>query len=318
VRFVRFRKNRGRGIRCRDNVIVQPRSRHSVRLVGSATALLLAVPLTTGCGSLLFDEGDQLAHRGAENVVAQIASHSDNTAEVTIEEMVAWWVPEGQVAAKPGLATIDALAWSGQIGHESTATIDVRIHVEVKARSSTAIGGRSNSAGEATVCSRLIWSRYEEAQRSEIPCPDTAAPPRPEPTARPELTEEDTARVAHILATTGELEAIDTALRDSFPEEYYRVDTELWNGETVVAVGIPAERECILIVRNLAGELSYPSYRRISLEPGETGCSTNLFTHPPFSGEAGVGAETRTWNTKTRTDDSAAPCSAGDVINLVQ
>lgn len=260
---------------------MHPRSRHRIRLIGAATALLLAAPLT-GCGSLFFDEGDQLAHRGAENVAAQIASHSDNTAEVTIEEMVVWWVPDGQVAAEPGLATIDALAWSGQIGHDSAATIDVRIHVEVEAHSSPTIGGRSHSAGEATVCYRLIWPRYEEAQRSEISCPDAAAPPRPEPVARPELTDEDTARVAHILATASGLEEIDAALHESFPEEYYRVDTDLWNGEIVVAVGIPAERECILIVRDVAGELSYPSYRRVSIEPGETGCATDLYTNPPL------------------------------------
>lgn len=281
AQFVRYREDRARGNPCRDNVIMQSRSRHRVRLIGTATALLFAVPLT-GCGSLFFDEGDQLAHRGAENVVAQIASHSDNTAEVTIEEMVAWWVPDGQFTAEPGLATTDALAWSGQIGHESTATIDVRVHVEVEAHSSPSIGGRSNSAGEATVCYRLIWERYGEADRSEIPCPDTAAPPRPEPATRPELTDEDTARVAHILATAGGFEAIDAALHDSFPEEYYLVDTDLWNGETVVAVGIPAERECILIVRDVAGELSYPPYRRVSLEPGETGCTTDLYTNPPF------------------------------------
>ena len=281
AQFVRYREDHGRGIRCRDNVTMQQRSRHPVRLIGAASALLVTATLT-GCGSLFFDEGDQLAHRGAHDVAARIGSYSDNTAEVTVEEMVAWWVPDGQVAAAPGLATVDALAWSGQIGHESTATIDVRIHVEVAAYSSPTIGGRSNSAGEATVCYRLVWPRYEQAQLSEISCPDTETPPRPEPAARPELTDEDTARVAHILTTASGLEAIDAALRDSFPEEYYRIGTDLWNGETVVAVGIPAERECILIVRDIAGELSYPSYRRVSLEPGETGCATDLYTNPPF------------------------------------
>lgn len=259
---------------------MQPRSRQCVRFLGAATALLVAAPLA-GCGSVFFNEGDQLAYRDAEKVAARISAHTDNTAKVTVEEMVTWWLPDGQKAAEHGLTTIDALAWSGHIGH-GTATIDMRISVEVEAHSSPSIGGRSNSAGEATVCYRLIWERYGEADRSEISCPDTAAPPRPEPVARPELTDEDTALVAHILATTSGLDAVDAALHDSFPEEYYRVDTDLWNGETVAAVGIPTERECILIVRNVAGELSYPSYRRVSLEPGETGCATDLYTNPPF------------------------------------
>lgn len=257
------------------------RPRRRVRFAGAAVLLLVGAPLA-GCTSLFFTDGDELARRGAESVAVQIGSHSDNTAAVTIEEMVTWWVPDGDVAVSHGLAVAEALAWSGQIGHESEATIDVRIHVDVAAHSSPTIGGRSNSAGEATVCYRLVWPRYFEARRSEIPCPDTTAPPRPEPPIRPELTDADTAEVARILATTDGLEAIETALHDAFPEEYIRIDTDLWNGETVVAVGIPAERECILVVRGEAGELSYPSYRRISLEPGETGCATDLYTNPPF------------------------------------
>jgi hypothetical protein len=238
--------------------------------------------LLAGCASLLFTEGDRLAIRGAEDVAKQIGSNRDNTAETTIEEMVMWWVPDGPVVAGAGLAIVEALAWSGQIGPDSEATIDVRIHVEVDAYSSPSIGGKSNSAGEVTVCYRLLWQPYEEASRSEISCPEAPAPPRPEVTARPALTEEDTARVAHILATVSALDAIDAALHEAFPHEYYRIDSELWNGETVVALGIPSERECILIVRNDAGELSYPTYRRISLEPGETGCATDLYTNPPF------------------------------------
>lgn len=251
------------------------------RTAGAAVLLLVAAPLG-GCASPFFTEGDELARRGAESVAERIGSHSDNTGEVTIEEMVTWWVPDSDVGDSPGRATVEALAWSGQIGHESEATIDLRIHVDVAAHSSPTIGGRSNSAGEATVCYRLVWPRYDEARRSEIPCPDTAAPPRPELPDRPELTSEDAARVAHILATTDELGAVQAALRDAFPEDYIRIDTDLWNGETVVAVGIPAERECILVVRDEAGGLTYPSYDRISLEPGEMGCATALYTSPPF------------------------------------
>lgn len=187
--------------------------------------------------------------------------------------MVSWWVPEG----------VEALAWSGQIGRDSEATIDVRIHVEVAAYTSPNIGGRSNSAGEATVCYRLVWPQYYEATRSEISCPaDTVAPPRPQPRARPQLTEHDAVRVAEILSAESDLDALESALHDAFPDDYIRIDTAYWNGETVVAVGIPAERECILVVRDDAGELFYPSYRPISLEPGETGCATELYTNPPL------------------------------------
>lgn len=261
---------------------MHPRRGRRICRVSAALAVLLALPLT-GCASLFFTEGDQLATRAAQNVAAQIGSHRDNTAETTIEEMVVGWVPDGPVAAEPaGLATVDALAWSGQIGPQSEATIDVRIHVAVEAYSSPSIGGGSNSAGETTVCYRLVWPPYEEASRTEIPCPGTAAPARPELIAGPELTDEDTARVAQILQNITEVPAIEAALYEAFPDGYYRLETVMWNGETVVAVGIPAERECVLVVRGDAGELSYPSFRRISLEPGEMGCSTALYTDPPF------------------------------------
>ncbi|MGM1017118.1 MAG: hypothetical protein ACQEW8_06220 [Actinomycetota bacterium] len=255
-------------------------------LIGAAVPLLLAVALT-GCGSLSFNsfiEGDQLASRAAESVAAEIGSHTDNTGETTIEEMVVHWVPDHPTwAGSGGLATVDALTWSGQIGPESDATIDLRIHVEVEASGpSSMFGGRSNTAGEATVCFRLAWPPYEEATRSEIACPDAAAPPRPELPASPALTEDDTARVAQILTNASELNAIEAALREAFADGYYSLEAVSWDGEIVVAVGIPAERECILVVRDHAGELSYPPYRRISLEPGEMGCSTALYTDPPF------------------------------------
>lgn len=251
------------------------------RLLGATIALALTVPLG-GCGYLFVTEGDDFARQGAEAVAAQIGSRTDNTAGVSLEEMVAWWVPADPVTTADGWATVDALAWSGRIGDDSEATIDVRIHVEVEAASPSALGLSSHGAGEATACYRLVWPRYDEARRSEIPCPDGPAPARPAVPPRPELTDEDTARVTEILATTPDPTEIEPALRRAFPREYHRIETDQWKGETVVAVGIPAERECILVVRDAAGDLSYPSYRRVSLEPGELGCSTALYTNPPL------------------------------------
>src|SRR5690349_11770161 len=108
---------------------------HRARRITAAIVLLLAIPLA-GCSSLFFTDGDELARRGADSVAAQIGSHSDNTAEISVEDMVTWWVPDGDVPAGGyGMATVDALAWSGQIGSDSEATIDVRIHVVVEAHS---------------------------------------------------------------------------------------------------------------------------------------------------------------------------------------
>lgn len=261
---------------------MHPRFRHPVRLVGAAVVLLL-IASASGCAALFSSDGDDVARRGAVDVAEQIGAHSDNTAEVTVEEIVTWWVLEAPGVAAGG-AEVDALAWSGAIGSPGGASVDVRIHVEVGAYSSPTIGGRSHSAGAATVCYRLVWERYEQARRSEIPCPDAAPPPPPPPVLpeRPDLTAQDSARVAEILGSVSEVDAIDAALREAFPADDHRIEVTSWNGETVVAVGIPAERECILVVRSETGALSSPSYRRISLEPGEAGCTTALYTNPPF------------------------------------
>lgn len=252
------------------------RSRRFAFAAGFAVLVALT-PTLAGCG-LLFPSGNDVARAAAESAADQIGSHTDNTSTVTLLEMVAVWVPEGSIAAGEGSATAEPLAWSGEIGRDSEATIDVRIHATVQADQT--IGG--HGPGEATVCYRLVWPLYDEAKRTEISCPDTPAPPRPTPEPRPELTENDRAEVESILQANDDLADIEDALHAAFPEDYMQIQTELWNGETVVAVGIPAERECILIVRDQAGALSYPSYRQISLEPGETGCAPDLYTNPPF------------------------------------
>lgn len=241
---------------------------------------MLAATTLAGCAAL-FPDGDAHARNAIDDVVDGIAAHEDNTTEITLLEMVAWWVPEGPVHTSPGTVTVEPLTWSGAIGHETEATIEVRLHAEVEAYSPPTIGG-SYGAGEATRCVRFVWERYEQARRSDIPCPDGPAPPRPTPEPRPSFDADDRERAASVLAASSTPEEVDADLRAAFPEEYVTIETALWEGETVVAVGIPRERECILLVKDAAGVVREEGYRRISLEPGETGCSTSLYTSPPF------------------------------------
>ena len=74
---------RGDRLSLRDNLVMRPRTRPRVRAIGIAVAALLAVPLA-GCAALFFTDGDELAHRGAENIAAQIGSHTDNSRSAPI------------------------------------------------------------------------------------------------------------------------------------------------------------------------------------------------------------------------------------------
>ncbi|MHC2999364.1 hypothetical protein [Microbacterium sp. HJ5] len=243
-----------------------------LRAIAALTATVLLAAGLAGCADPFHADGDDLAQRAAAQIADDIGAHSDNTCEITLLEMVAHWVPED---------TAEPLAWEGAIC-DGGARIDVRIHVDVDAASSGTLFGRSQSAGEATRCFRLEWDRYDPARRSDIPCPDGPAPARPTPAPRPEFTAEDRSAVASIVSSTAELADIEAALREAYPQEHIRLDTQVFEGEIVVALGMPAERECILVVRNATGEVFFPDFRRISLEPGETGCATDLYTNPPF------------------------------------
>ncbi|MFG6445913.1 hypothetical protein ACFXQA_11655 [Microbacterium sp. P07] len=252
--------------------------------IGIPLALAAIVgALTVGCGVLqtISANGDDVARRNVEDIATQIAAHSDNKAEITVIEMVAFWVPSSSVGGE-GAVTVEPLAWSGQIGSDSTATIDVRIHAEVEAYSSPAIFGDSHGPGEATTCFRFVWPLYDEAARTEIPCPDGPAPIRPTPAPAPDLDDADRATVVAVLNSGVDAEEAGIALREAFPSPLVTIESVDWRGQMVVAVGIPEERECILAARDADGAVSFPSFRQISLEPGEGGCSTSLYTNPPL------------------------------------
>lgn len=249
-------------------------------IAGVAAALGLAL-LVSGCALMPSSDGDRRAENVAEQVAEQIGSHSANRPEITLLEMVAWWLPEGPISVGVGTAMVEPLAWSGESAG-SQATIDIRVIVDVPAKSTTTIFGQGQNAGSATHCYRLEWEQCEPALRFEIPCPETPAPPRPTPAPRPGLNELGRERVAEILTSYETAADVEWALHDAYPQEYIRIETEAAGGELVVSVGIPAERECIPLVRGEGGEISSPGFRRISLEPGEMGCSTKLYTASPF------------------------------------
>ena len=52
------------------------------------------------------------------------------------------------------------------------------------------------------------------------------------------------------------------------------------DGTLVAAVGVPPERDCVVVIRTPDGDTRRIGFDRAQLEPGETGCGTALYTRP--------------------------------------
>ena len=175
---------------------------------------------------------------------------------------------------------IEPVAWSGRTFGDEVTTIDVRFTATVAVRSAAGFGERGTTAGSATMCYRYVLQLYRYTQREQIDCPDVEQPPIPVPEVVPALPPDARQRIeTALLSATPESLASD--VRAAFPEEFIRVDATVHGGELVAAVGIPAERECLLAVRQVDGAINYPGYDPVWLEPGELGCSVALYTAPP-------------------------------------
>lgn len=75
-------------------------------------------------------------------------------------------------------------------------------------------------------------------------------------------------------------QTLTAAVRAAFPQEGFAVDTVTAGGTLVAAVGVPAERDCIVMIRTPDGATKMVAFDREQLEPGETGCRTALYTSP--------------------------------------
>ncbi|MFY1693629.1 hypothetical protein [Plantactinospora sp. WMMB782] len=177
-------------------------------------------------------------------------------------------------------AQLVPVEWSGRVGGSERATIDVRIVVTVDARPASGFDSGGNSAGRATRCYRYHLRMYRYTDHDEVDCPAVAAPPEPSASPIERLPDDAHDRLSKALRAATPA-TLGSAVRSAFPEAYVSVDVADHEGWLVAAVGVPAERDCLLLVRSPAGAIESPGYDRISLEPGELGCSTGLFVSPP-------------------------------------
>lgn len=172
------------------------------------------------------------------------------------------------------------LAWDGVVDSGAVATIDVRIRARVGAVTSTQIFGRSHSAGESERCYRFTVPLYDDVRRDDFACPTPAPAPLPTPSIDAELPADVEARLSAVLAGA-DARSLEDAVATAFPETELDIDTlATEDGELVAAVGIPLERECIVMVRHADDTVERVYFDRIQLEPGELGCDVRLYTSP--------------------------------------
>ncbi|RKN45520.1 hypothetical protein D7223_17205 [Micromonospora endolithica] len=185
-----------------------------------------------------------------------------------------------QEGAGDGTVGRELLAWSGRTAGSEQATIDVRFVAVVAARPGTSFGTRGHSAGRATRCYRYLLQLYRYTSYDEIDCPSVTTPAPPRAAPIPKLPDDGRERLTAALRTATP-DTLAGAVRAAFPAEHITVDTTTHEGALVAAVGVPAERDCLLMVRTPDGKITSPGYDRIWLEPGETGCKTGLYVSPP-------------------------------------
>lgn len=257
---------------------------------------MLLVPFATACSPTLIRDGNVIAEERLAEVAEDLESTLGRPHRLARDAswLAATHLPPvntgggtDAVDSSTGSPSVLARAvdWRGDTGDPGGAVIEVRIEVRVPARQSGSLGGARNSAGAAVACIRY-HRVMQEVTRSEIPCVDESqlpAPPVAEP--YPALPPDAGDTVERILATTTP-ETAGHALRADFTTElltaeHLVVEVAEHDGRLIVAVGVPAERQCVVAAREPDGSVSRPGFRSIWLEPGELGCTTRLVTAPP-------------------------------------
>ncbi|MFM9917979.1 hypothetical protein [Lacisediminihabitans sp. H27-G8] len=263
--------------------------RDSRKIVGVTLALTTVVSvLLTGC--VLQSEGDRRASdlitALSEKFGSEITPPEINTRDA--EYLVATSLPAYQSAsAGAPSVTVAPLKWSGSTGTGNGAQIELEFHVEVPSHAATSIGDSSYQAGSSTRCfhyAAIGFRYYDTLSVHEILCPPGEPRAIPSPRPLPALPADADTRLTDVLTSTtaGSLTA---DVRRAFPQKFIRIEsTEVTTGpktgELVVAIGVPAQFDCMVGVRGASGVTIIPSFDRIQLMPGEEGCTPQLYINP--------------------------------------
>ncbi|MET8120601.1 hypothetical protein [Micromonospora sp. NPDC005189] len=243
----------------------------------SALTVVVACLMLSGCAE--YRDGDSMARDIAASEAERLDDDLGHRNRVRDAEQIA----ATEISEAEGSSSTvrrEPLAWSGRTAGSERATIDVRFAVTVAEDSGTSFGDLGNSAGQATRCYRYLLELYRYTSYEEIDCPSVASPPAPSAAPIPALPDDARDRLSTALRTATP-DTLAGAVRAAFPEKHIKVDTVTHEGALVAAVGVPAERDCLLLVRTPGGAIESPGYDAIWLEPGEMGCRTGLYVSPP-------------------------------------
>jgi hypothetical protein len=246
-----------------------------------AAAIAFVLLSLTGCTA----SGDSVARDQADQTAATIGK--DLTPPV-IRSRPATTLA-GEVLTDPaansdndGIRTaVETLAWAGDSGNPSGARIDIRVTVRVDEKDAVDVGQPDRLPGSAVRCWRLTvfgFRSFDTLHRDEIDCPTT--PGRVPPNVPiPTLPADTQQRLSAALATATDTD-LDQVVHAAFPEAGLTLDTGSRAGELVATVGIPNERRCVLGVRHSDGTVQVGQPSGVQLEPGETGCTVQLYFAP--------------------------------------
>ncbi|MGC5289880.1 hypothetical protein [Micromonospora sp. DT231] len=242
-----------------------------------ACAVLALCLLTAGCAE--YGDGDSMARDQAAAEAEHLKEQLGGRDRVRDAEYIA--ATEILEPATDGTSGThrEPLAWSGRVFADEQATIDVRFTVAVP-ESYGNFGAPGHSAGEATRCYRYRLKLYRNTRSEEIGCPPVATPPVPRAKPYPAMPVDAVARLTAALRTATP-DTLAATVRAAFPEKHVTVDTATHQNALVAVLAVPAERDCLLLVRKPDGAITTPGYDREWLEPGETGCNTGLYVSPP-------------------------------------
>jgi hypothetical protein len=240
---------------------------------------LLAVLLLSGCTP----QGDRDAAALAERVIIGIGD--DITPPYPTPrpaaELAAWAVESPRLPTDAEAEyTVEALSWTGHSGGEEGAQIVIRVSVHVLQTSATTVFGPTQQEGSAVRCWRLTvfgFHDHDSLLRDETECPPEPAPAQPTPVTPPAYPDDlDTLLTAALLKAYPE-----AAVRTAFPEDFYTISSASENGETAIALGIPAEGDCVVGIVHADGTTEITrGFDWELLQPGEIGCVPDLYFHP--------------------------------------
>jgi hypothetical protein len=241
-------------------------------LVGSVVLVSAVIMVARGVLNKVGEELDGTAPARRETEFAAEELNDDlghRSRSRSAEHIAATEIPaEMSGTTHDGPFRLTPVAWSGRVFSDEQATIDVRFEVP-----------SLDPAVRPAACYRYTLQMYRYTTFKAADCPKGAAPPSPSPSPPPALPPDAGERLAGVLKSATP-ETLEGAVRAAFPDDF-SVDTVTEDGVLVAAVGVPAERDCVVVIRTPDGRTKSIGFDRIWLEPGEMGCGTGLYTHPP-------------------------------------